>query len=217
MSHETKDNFTQLKALPLLPKNFDPLVADKETLAHFGFPRRPDRERAPEAFEFWRRLFANPLWKTRIHPNFVIPNRSISNPVNSGPPPSTSGNFWSGAVLLKGEISDIRYELVVGTWTVPNLTIPAGYDKDGPFLVSEWVGLDGYIGDSATCVQAGVTQGINLHETDIPFVTGSHIWTELPPVPLCLHTRLSRIRGRCHYRLRRSSGDDECCGVWQRD
>src|SRR5579863_9830953 len=111
MSDETKEKITKVRALPMPSENFDPLVADSELLVHFGFPKRPDHERAPDVFKRWKRLFAGSM--TRIEPVFIFP----TNPIYTSKPrfPPSRKAPWSGAVV-SGESTPNRYAAIVGEW-----------------------------------------------------------------------------------------------------
>ncbi len=45
---------------PQPPAGFDPLTASDKELTRYGFPPRPDPEKAPEAYAHWRKLVSVP-------------------------------------------------------------------------------------------------------------------------------------------------------------
>lgn len=171
MPEETKREFTKVSPLPIPPRDFDPLSADRETLAHFGFPRRPDREKAPHAYSRWKRLLAGSM--KRIEPIFIFPKRPI---YPSQPALLNSLPAWAGAVQQALCVE------VVGEWTLPNVSAPAGEPAGLSYLMSSWVGLGGWVPPAYSLLQAGVSQGINLPEgSGTPFTTGMAPWTEWYP------------------------------------
>ncbi|KAJ7615959.1 concanavalin A-like lectin/glucanase domain-containing protein [Roridomyces roridus] len=74
---------------------------------------------------------------------------------------------WCGAVLLGSGFS------VVGTWTVPAITLRAGQSSSGQPAVAQWVGIDGLT--NGALIQGG---------THSEFVDGQQqnvAWTEMLP------------------------------------
>jgi hypothetical protein len=169
------------------PKNFDPITADEKSLAHFGIPKRPDRENNPDAFKHWQRLFANSV--PRIEPEFFYPDKPIhtSKPIarNGGGANGPGLANWAGAVVW-GEVTGKRYVESSGMWVIPHLVMP-GLNPSLPpapsigpaCLMSTWVGLDGY--DTPSVSQAGISQGIDISGSALPFLNGIGAWIEMWP------------------------------------
>jgi hypothetical protein len=71
---------------PHPPVGFNPLVASDEELKRYGFPPRPDAQKAPEAYDRWRALVlvprtANPTWRqTAIYSGPAHPKPAQSGP-----------------------------------------------------------------------------------------------------------------------------------------
>jgi hypothetical protein len=139
---------------------FDPLVASDRELQIYGFPARPDVESYPELNEYWKLMMSPPI--SISQPRFgVMPDLRPAGP--QAALASTSGDGWCGsAVQAHGD----PFTFVAGQWTVPNIIIPPGANVPSwPILeggaicgCSEWVGIDGWNGQSPAIVQAGTTQ-----------------------------------------------------------
>jgi hypothetical protein len=71
------------------------------------------------------------------------------------------GDNWCGAV--QQNLPSGTFNSVVGTWTVPNVSIPAdGTSLDAPYSAAQWVGIDGFYWNS-TCdalIQAGTALAV---------------------------------------------------------
>src|SRR5271170_7169863 len=81
----------------LPPAGFDPLAISEEALLELGFPARPNPDREPAEYAFWRKLFAPPLafeaFDFSILPLFTTQDRAFFGQL---PRRQTSSN-WSGA------------------------------------------------------------------------------------------------------------------------
>ena len=142
------------------PEGFDPLVASDRELQIYGFPNRPEVESHPELNEYWKLMMSPPISVSQ--PSFgVMPDLHPAGRQAALAP--TSGDGWSGsAVQAHGD----PFYFVAGQWTIPNIVIPPGADVPSwPILdagticgCAEWVGIDGWNGNSSAIVQAGTTQ-----------------------------------------------------------
>ncbi len=94
------------------PAGFDPIAASDATLAHHGFPARPDPERQPEAFALWHREMTRfrDLGFKVVAPDFKQLAKSHGpsrrrTPGDSALVNGTSDN-WSGAVRSTNAATD---------------------------------------------------------------------------------------------------------------
>jgi hypothetical protein len=160
-----------------------------EELIQRGYPIRPDPEKAPGAFNTWRRAVSIPT--TIIEPHQVA-RPEFAPPVPPMPPahppqggggsaalyPITALN-WSGYAVYNGSGTD----LVIGTWRVPTiLGVETGFSNN--VYSSCWVGLDGFCPNQPPppgldLVQAGTQHDVweILGWTFITFFA----WTEFLP------------------------------------
>jgi hypothetical protein len=73
--------------------------------------------------------------------------------------PGTSSN-WSGYVaetnFASPQPDSVTY--VSGSWVVPRVTVPPGFNSIGPFAAATWVGIDGWLGN--TVEQVGTQQEV---------------------------------------------------------
>jgi Peptidase A4 family len=143
---------TKVRGFPIPPLNFDPLIADRDSLFYYGYPNRPELEKSPNAYKLWVSLYARPM--RRIEPVFIADERFpfyISQPITEGQ------KLWAGAVA--GPPIGQAVEFVCGTWAITNAQIPAGAPPARIYAVSSWVGIDGW--KNNTIVQTGVVQSFN--------------------------------------------------------
>jgi hypothetical protein len=56
MVYDGRDNWTKVQAIPFPLWDFDPLSANHEEHALFGYPTRLHREKAPDPLRRWQRL-----------------------------------------------------------------------------------------------------------------------------------------------------------------
>jgi hypothetical protein len=144
-------------AVPKIP--LDLLTADAATLATFGVPPPPDPVVMRELHAFWRKLVSPPF--QFLIPQFPTPPRSddfrtlefhFGTPSGRLPPRfSTNGHRessrnWSGACITP--MRPDRFNMVVGSWRVPAVVVPATMAQGGPgrgiFRSSAWIGIDGH-------------------------------------------------------------------------
>ena len=150
----------------------DALRLSEDELAKRGYPVRPDREQAPDAFATWLKAVTKPA-------KFVS-SRQVGRPEVRHVKPVTASNYetsnnWSG-FELRGAAN--TYDLVMGEWYVPTVS----YETNSHVYSAYWIGLDG--DGTSDLWQAGTEQEI----TDIVFFgihfdfTSYYAWSEfLPP------------------------------------
>jgi len=173
MSDQNPHGTTKTKVFPLPPKDFNPLTAEHGELVHFGYPRRPDPKKEPEAFPHWQRLYARPM--RLIDPNFIEHLFPTDLPI-SRPRSLTYGqNGWAGSVITP---ANTPYNQAItsasGVWTITPVQLPA----DEVSWVATWVGIDGSSTTDPVIVQAGTAQGFS-----VPILKGqtSVVWSEWVP------------------------------------
>ena len=59
-SSKTHEHTTKVFTYPQPPQGFDPLAASDAELAKYGFPPRPDPQKAPALYEQWKRMVTVP-------------------------------------------------------------------------------------------------------------------------------------------------------------
>lgn len=139
----------------VVPEGFDLLGAPFEKLDEYGIPRRPDADAEPRLFDFWKKLVSAPFVSRR--PTFSPSTTEMTTmayhsgskrTVAPSPGGAVESNLnWSGGLVSPPFPK--RIVLVVGGWTVPEVTpasLPAldSVADDPRALV--WVGLDGHNG-----------------------------------------------------------------------
>jgi hypothetical protein len=139
------------------PQDFDPIKADDRQLAIHGYPRRPDD---PDLRDRWEQVFGRPI--QMIEPTLLpMPQGRPQVPVRVRPAPETQGaessGTWAGAVV-DAPAGD-RVAWVEGTWNVPNVSPPVGYDYDVWYTASTWLGIAGVEG-SGESLHAGVDSDV---------------------------------------------------------
>lgn len=142
---------------PIPTSPIDMTTASQMTIEGYGILPEPDRSMTPDLHEFWRELTAGPL-------NLITPELPTAEKVSpyiifsslpqatASVPPVTSfahrerSRNWSGAYITPKRPN--RFNLIVGSWTVPDVRLPAklpkGADVDTVFRSSTWIGLDGH-------------------------------------------------------------------------
>lgn len=141
------------------PADFEPIEASDEELARYGYPPRPDADRAPRAYATWQRAVAASTVR-------VIPELEVTE-LSAGPmrlpqarvsADSASISFlnWSGALAKSGAHSATDPSAIYYVQT--ELVVPAArqaYDTcDGKWdREMSWVGIDGL--GSSDALQAG--------------------------------------------------------------
>jgi hypothetical protein len=176
----------------------DLLRLSNRELVERGYPIRPNPEQAPGAFNTWRRAVSTPT--TVIEPRQVArPDISRAQPPTFTPLPplppqgpqitSTSNDHWCGFQLDYGD-GNVPFDLVTGTWVVPNLALKvSGYGFPGELLESMysacWIGLDGSVFlPNDPLVQAGTEHDIFVatdNQGSVYTFTNYSAWTEIYP------------------------------------
>jgi hypothetical protein len=147
-------------AYSVVPAGLDPLTADADSLARYGFPPRPDAREAPGAYESWRqavegvRRIVPVLQPVAIHHEPLRPaGASVGNGV------AAASSNWSGFVAPVPAYSWGSQSAtgIFGDWVVP-IAQPAfnacpGHPAKGDVYSSTWVGIDG--SGSGDVLQAG--------------------------------------------------------------
>lgn len=152
----------RLLVVPRRPEGFHALQASAEELALYGFPPRPDDERA---LAVWENIVTAP--KELIYgpfplPGDLLPNYKIAvNWLTGAGHQETSAN-WSGAVI---EAEAGRpFGQILGGWHVPRVHLPAGALPDVEYRCSVWIGLDGHARTSFSMPQVGTSQTVILRD-----------------------------------------------------
>jgi hypothetical protein len=128
------------------PQDYNPTMADADTLLRIGLPPRPDKYRHPELHKLWINAFGRTLRFVR----FTVPRpfegpdyRPFLRRERRGPPATrfeTSRN-WSGAYIEPS--AGMMFAQVWGQWTVPTPHPPPGATVPEGYQCSTWIGLDG--------------------------------------------------------------------------
>ena len=130
----------------------DQLSSDEYLKAHY-LPPRPDPNRQPSLYKFWRETLLIPMtW-----PAITIEGTRIlalsRKHRSTGSRGEQSAN-WSGAVARTFDYSHVTS--VQGRWTVPTITLEPGTTTDT--MCSMWIGLDGNDPASRSLPQIGTAQ-----------------------------------------------------------
>lgn len=140
------------------PAGFEPIQASDEELARFGYPPRPDSDRAPRAYAAWQRAVT--ASGVRVVPELEVTdtvagsNRAVPEQA-AGSQPKSSYN-WSGAVVTSGATtynSASTFYYVAADYVVPAARQEYGICDGGWDREMTWVGIDGW--GSADVVKAG--------------------------------------------------------------
>lgn len=122
------------------PAGFDPRTASADDLRAYNLPPCPDRDRCPDLYAFWRKMFKPPL-------NFLP--YALTSPLKADARAGDntrrqSSLNWSGA-YIKPRNGKIFTE-IHGSWQVPDIrpsAPPATTVSGRKEGVSTWIGLDG--------------------------------------------------------------------------
>jgi Peptidase A4 family len=142
---------------PNPPLGYNALTATDSSLAHYGFPLRPDSIAHPEMFARWKRVIV--ASKVRTTPVLTqetgIVHGPIKNPVQTINGSSTSSN-WSGYENdgPATSFSSTSFAYVWADISVPVAQQAFGYCTGGWDYGCAWVGIDG--DGSNDVMQAGV-------------------------------------------------------------
>jgi hypothetical protein len=150
---EIPTNLPNVRCYAQCPPGFDPVAASPQLLERFGFPPKPDQEKAPEAYKGWQRAVTAPqtrivpiLEKTEIyhHPvRLVAPPKigsSVEAKINSV---SASSTNWSGYVAVD-PANPFRNALIYAYYMVPIAQQAFGQCTGGWNYSGQWVGFDGH-------------------------------------------------------------------------
>ena len=154
------DQPSNLVAVKVPPRGFDPLTASDEELVRYSYPRRPPKA-SKAAFDIWRAIVSGPL--PTVESMYIVVGSppdyqlSFNIPFSSGRE-ETSQN-WSGLVTHSTDIDP--FMSVFGLWQVPAVTAPPG-TRNGDFRCSTWIGLDGTRRSLPSLPQIGTTQRVHV-------------------------------------------------------
>jgi Peptidase A4 family len=151
------------------PPGFDPVAASDAELARYGYPRRPDQATQPLAYQRWMSVVSRPTTMTAAvfgPPSPVPPGPpgGLINPGGFGNDPGVQLESldWAGRAATV-TYSQYPIQTIYGTWTVPRIVQPPGFQSYG---CSSWIGLDGAGNDpklseaGAQQIQAGTTVAV---------------------------------------------------------
>jgi Peptidase A4 family len=135
---------------PLPPGLIGEELTDDVLRAH-GLPRRPPPDAHPQLRRQWNRIMSRPtrLIQAEVEPDPVMTSRHRRRP-------EFQPQGWGAVVRQQERHTDYAYPatMVYAEWAVPEVV---GIAPDGPDLtVGFWIGLDGYEGDGAQVLQAGI-------------------------------------------------------------
>jgi hypothetical protein len=172
-------------AVPALTDEEAQKLQDREILRR-GYPPRPDKGRAPQAYTAWLKAVATP--STLVEPVIVAsPDVRFQSATTSG--------TWSGFVINQpaGGVAS-----VAGSFTQPAATAGLGQSQQA----AQWVGIDGWNG-----VPDLVQTGTNAVAFNLPPVTFTsyYPWTEYLP---------TQTTGQVLSNLPVSPGDQMFAYVW---
>jgi hypothetical protein len=162
-----RPKLTEGVTLAPLTAEYADRLSDEEIIKR-GYPPRPDKDGAPQAFRAWLNAVSQPMKMISPH---LIPSPDVRH--------DKSSNNWSGMELRSFNGS---FGWVAGTWTVPAVIPPPTPFQTG--YSSTWVGLDG--DGFADLVQAGTEQDATLFQINTPgsvqwIVTSYYAWSEFLP------------------------------------
>jgi hypothetical protein len=152
-------NLPGVTATPGPPEGFDPLTASDHELARYGFPRRPDPEKAPSAYTAWERTVSGP--QNRIMPVLVRTNirhgpvrliGALQNQAETEDNVTITSSNWSGPVI-RDDNNPFATTEIVASWNVPVARQAFGTCNGDWDYSSHWVGIDG--DGSSDVFQAG--------------------------------------------------------------
>jgi Peptidase A4 family len=151
------------------PATFNPLAESPEALQQYGFPPKPDKLKAPEAYNAWAKAVSAP--QTRLESPQLVQTSVFNGPaqiqssgeskepasefnVNPSNSIAASSSNWSGYVDYDNVSKPFAKSYIYAYWIVPVAQhafghgLPAGWDWS-----SQWVGIDGW--GSPDVLQAG--------------------------------------------------------------
>ncbi len=138
-----------------LPAGLDPRTITDDLLRAHGLPRRPDPVLEPQLLRQWNRIMARPTHLVRAELE-VDPVMTARHGHRADP-----GQIWGGVVREMTPGTDYAHPatMIFAEWVVPEVLSVA---PEGPDLtVAFWIGLDGYQGEGAQVLQAGVAATVS--------------------------------------------------------
>jgi hypothetical protein len=119
--------------LPLPPEGFDPVTASNAELQRFGYPRRPDSDASPQAFEHWRDIYSRPLW--RANPRLTRRAARLQHRTQHRRLRVEAGeDLWAGGsygALYDGPVAKPIIN-VHAQWTIPEVRNPGAAPAQVP-------------------------------------------------------------------------------------
>jgi hypothetical protein len=167
------------------PAGFNPIAASDAQLAFYGFPPRPDKNKAPGNYALWKMVMSKPM--IRIVPELTATNLRNERAKIVGPTTRTSGGIvgartlnWSGYVITdKSNGFTAPNTYVYGSFFVPVAQQAFGACTGNWDYLSAWVGIDGYT--SSDVFQAGIEADAKCTKNG---TTASYYpWYEWAPTP----------------------------------
>jgi hypothetical protein len=147
------------KEYPAPPSGFDPLKATPEELKHYGLPTRPKKDAVADGL--WRSLVSAP----RGHASHkrtgggTFPAYELSSSEITGGGREQTSHNWSGIAIAADPQAPI--DQVWATWQLPDVKPdPSAPSSAKCFVMSSWIGIDGYLPTSSSLPQIGVTQSV---------------------------------------------------------
>jgi hypothetical protein len=139
-----------------LPDGLDPGTVTDEVLREHGLPRRPDPDLQPQLLRQWNRIMARPtrLIRAELEVDPVMAARHDRQD-------DFTPMGWGGVVreVKPGTDYNKPATMIFAEWVVPEVAAVA---PEGPDLtVAFWIGLDGYLGEGAQVLQAGVAATVS--------------------------------------------------------
>jgi hypothetical protein len=157
--NETTIGALKIKTFEPAAEGFDPLTASAAKLAHHGIVPRPDKDKEPDLYKKWHKVYSKNL--KHIVPEFVRNENKQHRPMKDRKDhkngASTSTN-WSGAVVFNPANDSFKW--ITGNWIVPDVNQPAGEPTGEWYYSSAWVGIDG--DGSGDVLQAGTESDMLL-------------------------------------------------------
>ena len=154
--NKSKIGQVNLTTFESAPEGFDPLTAPPSKLLHHGVATRPDKDKEPEIYAKWLKVYSKKL--TYIVPEFLTITNKQHRPSKRGKiqdGTSTSTN-WSGGVAPAPAGDTFKW--ITGNWIVPDPNQPPGLATGQWYYSSAWIGIDGW--GSSDVLQAGTDSDV---------------------------------------------------------
>jgi Peptidase A4 family len=166
---------------PLPPGLRGEQLTDDVLRAH-GLPRRPPPDAHPQLRRQWNRIMSRPtrFIQAEVEPDPVMTGRRRRRP-DFGP------QGWGAIIRHLEPHTDYSYpaRMVYAEWVVPGVI---GVAPDGPDLtVGFWIGLDGYEGEGAQVLQAGIAATVSpgWFSTSVEYSAWTEWYTGEYQAPSC--------------------------------